>query len=150
MMLWLVVVRLPAAPALTGRRELRSCGSARFVAASSCYGYNSRNCYDDVPCSGTCEGDGECGTSPYLNNCGWWDDVYERDCSPTQRPTLRPTPRPGESQRAGMSGDVAFWRLTNTSMQPAIAARCGALRERHFEMRDPASPTRTRTPTPGP
>ena len=59
-----------------------------------------------------------------------------------------PTLRPGESQRAGMSGDVGFWRLTNASMQPAIAARCGDLRERHFEMRDPVSPTRTRTRTP--
>ena len=35
-----------------------------------------------------------------------------------------------------MQGDVGFWRLTNASMQPAIAARCADLRERHFEMRD--------------
>ena len=40
-------------------------------------------------------------------------------------------------REAGLSADVGFWRLTNASMQPAIAARCGNLRERHFEMRDP-------------
>ena len=58
----------------------------------------------------------------------------------TPRPTLldgeSPTLRPGESERGGMQGDVGFWRLTNASMQPAIAARCADLRERHFEMRD--------------
>ena len=96
MMLWLVVVGLPAAPAhVTGRRELQSCGSATFVAWSSCSGYSHRNCYDDVPCGGTCEGDGECGTDRFLNNCGY-DDVYERSC-PTQRPTPRPTPGPTSS-----------------------------------------------------
>ena len=98
MMLWLVVVWLPKAPArITGRRELQSCGSARFVAASSCYGHNSRNCYDDVPCSETCEGDGEARTSNYLNNCDPFYDVYVRSSctpSPTRRPTPRPTPTP--------------------------------------------------------
>ena len=94
MMLWLVVVWLPAASAhVTGRRELQSCGSATFVAASSCSGYNLRNCYDDVPCGGICEGDGECGTNDNLNNCGSYD-VYERSCSPTPLPTNGPMPRP--------------------------------------------------------
>ena len=62
----------------------------------------------------------------------------------TPLPTLREGESPGdvrqgESLRDGMSGDLGFWRLTNASMQPAIAARCGDLRERHFEMRDPVS-----------
>ena len=92
MMLWFVVVGLPAALAhITNRRELQSCGSATFVAAPSyCSNYNSRNCYDDVPCGETCEGDGECGTDGWLNNCGN-ADVYERVCSPTPRPTPAPT-----------------------------------------------------------
>ena len=96
-MLWLVVVWLPAAPArVTGRRELQySCGSATFVAVSTCSGVNYRNCYDDVPCGETCEGNGECGTDEYLNNCWYYDDVYERVCgSPTPRPSPRPTPLP--------------------------------------------------------
>ena len=92
-MLWLVVVWLPAAPArITGRRDLQSCGSATFVAAPSyCSNYNSRNCYDDVPCGETCEGDGECGTDGWLDNCGGYD-VYERSCSPTPSPTATPAP----------------------------------------------------------
>ena len=87
MMLWLFVLLLPAAPAhVTGRRELQSCGSATFVATTAyCDNYNSRNCYDDVPCGETCEGDGECGTESGLDNCGTYD-VYERSC-PTPSPT---------------------------------------------------------------
>ena len=53
MMLWLVVLWLPAAPAhVTGRRELQSCGSATFVAvlSSECVYSNLQNCYDSVAC----------------------------------------------------------------------------------------------------
>jgi len=65
------------------------------VAVSTCSGVNYRNCYDDVPCGETCEGNGECGTDEYLNNCWYYDDVYERVCgSPTPRPSPRPTPLP--------------------------------------------------------
>ena len=64
-----------------GRRKLQSCGSATFEATTSyCGSYNSRHCYDDVPCGGTCESDGECGTNGYLNNCGS-AEVYVRVCS---------------------------------------------------------------------
>ena len=61
-------------------RRLQSCGSATFVATTSyCSSYNSRQCYDNVPCGETCESDGECGTNGYLNNCGS-AEVYVRDC----------------------------------------------------------------------
>ena len=121
MMLWLLVVGLPAAPAhVTGRRELRSCGSATFVAKSTC-SFNSRNCYDDVPCGGTCEGDGECGTSWSLNNCGI-DDVYERFCdSPTPRPTLHhPTPLP-TTQRPTPQPTINNV-MTDSNIRTAVAA----------------------------
>jgi hypothetical protein len=85
MMLWLVVVWLPAAAAhVTGRRELQSCGSATFVAlapqSSDCPSSDLQNCYDSVACGDLCEGDGECGTDSWLENCGNYD-VYRRDCS---------------------------------------------------------------------
>jgi surface protein len=93
-MLWLVVVWSPAAAAhVTGRRELQSCGSATFVAVSSSECPRNtvrnplsslRNCYDSVRCGVTCEGDGECGTDPALDNCDGYD-VYERSC-PTPQP----------------------------------------------------------------
>ena len=80
-----------SAPAqITGRRELQSCGSATFVAAPSyCSNYNSRNCYDDVPCGETCEGDGECGTKWSLDNCGGYDVYVRSSCTPS--PTPQPT-----------------------------------------------------------
>ena len=87
MMLRLVVLLLPAAH-VTALLHLQSCGSATFVATTAyCDNYNSRNCYDDVPCGETCEGDGECGTSSWLDNCGGYD-VYMRSCSPTPSPTM--------------------------------------------------------------
>ena len=63
-------------------RRLQSCGSATFVAAPEyCGNYDSRQCYDNVPCGETCEGDGECGTDPGLDNCAGDYDVYRKDCS---------------------------------------------------------------------
>ena len=131
-MLWLVVVVwLPAAPAhVTGRRELQSCGSATFVAAPSyCSNYNSRNCYDDVPCGETCEGDWECGTNDNLNNCGNYD-IYERSCSPTPLPTNGPTPRPTNrvirSCASTCQGDnnCDFWVSHGSSCSSLEASGC--------------------------
>jgi hypothetical protein len=117
-MLWLVVVWLPAAPAhVTGRRELQSCGSATFVAASSCSGWNLRNCYDDVPCGETCEGDGECGTYDYLNNCDVYD-VYERSC-PTPRPTPAPT-TPAPTPAPTLTAHPTFFPTPRPTPQPTI------------------------------
>ena len=90
---------------------------------------------------------------PWLERRAFRDGPSAQTPRPRPRCTHRtpyalpcgPRPVATASQRAGLSGDVGFWRLTNASMQPAIAARCGDLRERHFEMRDPVSPTRTRT-----
>ena len=125
MMLWLVLLALPAAPAhITGRRELQSCGSATFVAAPSyCSNYNSRNCYDDVPCGETCEGDGECGTDSGLDNCAGGFDVYERSCSsaPTVTPaptvTLAPTATPLVADDSTIRTAVAAWLSNSASAE---------------------------------
>ena len=108
MMLWLVLVGLPAAPAHDlGRRELQSCGSATFVAvsysecpSSSVAYYHLGACYDSVACGELCwSWWGDCGTSRDLNNClgriygDAYNDIYRRSCP---SPTPRPTPRDDE------------------------------------------------------
>ena len=84
-----------------------------------CGNYNSRNCYDDVPCGETCEGDGECGTDGNLDNCDIYD-VYERSCPMS---TPRPTPRPTLQSASGCVndystsdtyGDTCLWYDSNS------------------------------------
>ena len=121
-MLWLVVVWLPAALAhITDRRDLQSCGSATFVASSSC-GIDYWSCYDNVPCGRTCEGDGECGTDSMLDNCGG-SDVYKRDCSRTS-----PTPRDDEDDDDDDDGDSDVVTLAvSLCVVGAFLAVCGIL-----------------------
>jgi len=73
------------------------CGNPSPIARSECPTANATlggftvstvDC-ESAPCCSYCEGDGECGTSPSLNNCGDYD-IYYKNCSScnTQAPAV--------------------------------------------------------------
>ncbi len=111
-------------------RRLQSCGSATFVAISTseCPSDSDLgNCYDSVACGELCEGDDECGTDGYLDNCAGYD-VYRRDCPTTAASFVY------VSQTMYWSDALAYCRanhhdlasIHSSSENAAVAALCSS------------------------
>jgi len=86
---------LSATPSTTSApsspRGLNECGLVTPITGSECPANpNIPNCLN-VNFGMLCEGDGECGTDPNLNNCGGFD-VYRKTDLPTNAPTVTSPP----------------------------------------------------------
>jgi len=81
-------------PVPTAAPTTDPCGDLVPIAVDECplKGIVLATC-DVVACGELCEGDGECGTNIFLNNCDRFSDVYRKYCAATPAPavTLAPT-----------------------------------------------------------